>query len=62
MRFSPSKVAVKHLCLPGVAEPSALLAGTRTKLILPRTIIRGVAVALAKESQVRPTLSIGINL
>ena len=36
--------------LPAVAEPAALLAGRRTQLILPKTIIRGVTVAVAKEN------------
>jgi cobalt-precorrin 5A hydrolase len=35
--------------LPGVAEPSALLAGGRTSLILPKRIYDGVAVAIARE-------------
>ena len=36
--------------LPAVAEPAALLAGRRTQLILPKTIIRGVTVAVAREN------------
>jgi cobalt-precorrin 5A hydrolase len=55
--FSLSEVATKHLNLPGVAEPSALLAGIRTKLILQRTIISGIAVALAKEESIHSTLT-----
>lgn len=62
IKFSVSQVAIKHLGLPGAAEPSALLAGTRTKLILPRTIVNGIAIALAKEELARPTLPIGMNL
>ncbi|MDR3672365.1 MAG: cobalamin biosynthesis protein [Holophaga sp.] len=48
-RFSPSAAAVRQLDLPGVAEPAALLAGSRTRLVLPRTVIQGVTVALAQE-------------
>jgi len=36
--------------LPAVAEPAALLAGRRTKLILERQKLDGVTVALAEES------------
>jgi cobalt-precorrin 5A hydrolase len=36
--------------LPGVAEPAALLAGRRTSLILPKTIYKGVAIAVAREN------------
>jgi cobalt-precorrin 5A hydrolase len=35
--------------LPGVAEPAALLAGRRTRLILPRIIHNQVTVAIARE-------------
>jgi cobalt-precorrin 5A hydrolase len=33
-----------------VAEPVALLAGRRTQLILPKTIIKSVTVAIAREN------------
>jgi cobalt-precorrin 5A hydrolase len=36
--------------LPAVAEPAALLAGRRTRLILPRQVYQGVTVAIARES------------
>lgn len=36
--------------LPAVAEPAALLAGRRTELLLRRTIINGVTVAVAREN------------
>lgn len=36
--------------LPGVAEPAALLAGSRTRIVLPRTVHNHVTVAIAKES------------
>ncbi|MGD0092289.1 MAG: cobalamin biosynthesis protein, partial [Planctomycetota bacterium] len=44
-RFVQSKVA-----LPAVAEPAALLAGRRTRLVLPKRAWRGVTVAIARES------------
>jgi cobalt-precorrin 5A hydrolase len=49
--FSPSAAAERQLDLPGVAEPAALLAGSRTRLVLPRTVIQGVTVALAQETR-----------
>jgi cobalt-precorrin 5A hydrolase len=36
--------------VPAVAEAAALLAGRRTRLILPKKIVNGVTVALARES------------
>lgn len=36
--------------LPAVAEPAALLAGRRTRLLLPRQVFQGVTVAIARES------------
>ena len=50
LAFSPSPAAARRLDLPGVAEPAAMLAGRRTRLLLPRTIIQGVTVALAQEA------------
>lgn len=38
--------------LPAVAEPSALLAGRRTSLRLPKTIINGVTIAVALENSI----------
>jgi cobalt-precorrin 5A hydrolase len=49
LHFSPSPAAERQVDLPGVAEPAALLAGSRTRLVLPRTVIQGVTVALAQE-------------
>lgn len=48
--FRPSPFVVEKVKLPAVAEPSALLAGRRTTLILPKTIINGVTVAVAREN------------
>jgi cobalt-precorrin 5A hydrolase len=48
-KFNHSKFVVSKVNLPAVAEPSALLAGRRTRLILPKSIIHGVTVAIARE-------------
>jgi len=48
--FAHSEFVKKRLNLPAVAEPAALLAGRRTQLILSRTIISGVTIALAREN------------
>lgn len=48
--FEPSKLAQEKVDLPAVAEPAALLAGRRTRLILPRQIINSVTVAIAREN------------
>lgn len=50
VKFTYSRVAKKYMNLPGVAEPSAILAGHRTKILLPRTVINGVTIAIAKEN------------
>jgi cobalt-precorrin 5A hydrolase len=47
--FAKSALAQKKVNLPAVAEPAALLAGRRTKLLLPRQTIAGVTVAVARE-------------
>ena len=47
--FEHSKLAQEKVDLPAVAEPAALLAGRRTRLILPRQILHGVTVAIARE-------------
>ncbi len=47
--FTRSEVAERQVELPGVAEPSALLAGRRTRLLLPRTVLHGLTVAIAQE-------------
>lgn len=48
--FQHSRFVTEKVRLPAVAEPSALLAGRRTQLILPKTIINGVTVAIAREN------------
>lgn len=48
--FGRSRFVETKVGLPAVAEPAALLAGRRTRLILPKTIIRGVTVAVAREN------------
>ena len=47
--FEHSPFVENKVALPAVAEPAALLAGRRTRLILPKTIIKSVTVAIAKE-------------
>ncbi len=49
-KFHHSQFVADKVKLPAVAEPSALLAGRRTQLILPKTIINGVTVAIAREN------------
>jgi cobalt-precorrin 5A hydrolase len=49
-KFSISRVAREKMGLPAVAEPAALLAGRRTRLLVPRIARRGVTVAVAEES------------
>jgi cobalt-precorrin 5A hydrolase len=39
----------RRVGLPGVAEPTALLAGRRTELLIPRQTINSVTVAVARE-------------
>lgn len=48
--FNPTPLAREKVDLPAVAEPVALLAGRRTKLILPRINQNGVSVAIAREN------------
>ncbi len=40
----------KKVNMPAVAEPAALLAGVRTRIILPRIVHNHVTVAIARES------------
>lgn len=47
--FTESEFVKDKTGLPAVAEPAALLAGRRTKLILTRIANQGVTVALARE-------------
>lgn len=48
--LSRSKVVRQYIGLDGVCEPCALLSGRRTKLILKKEIIDGVAIAIAEEN------------
>jgi len=48
--FQHSEFVGRKVNLPAVAEASALLAGRRTRLILPKKIFNGVTVALAREN------------
>lgn len=47
--FARSPFVGSAVGLPAVAEPCALLAGRRTCLLLPKTILHGVTVAVARE-------------
>ncbi|MBI3925661.1 MAG: cobalamin biosynthesis protein [Armatimonadetes bacterium] len=47
--FAPSQLVERKVGLPAVAEPAALLAGRRTRLLLPRKVFDGVTVAVARE-------------
>jgi cobalt-precorrin 5A hydrolase len=49
-KFARSEFVEKVVKLPAVAEPAALLAGRRTRLILPRMTSGPVTVAIARES------------
>jgi cobalt-precorrin 5A hydrolase len=49
-QFKHTPLAIRKVGLPAVAEPAALLAGRRTQLILNKTIIRQVTVAIAREN------------
>jgi cobalt-precorrin 5A hydrolase len=48
--FSRSDFVKEKVNLPAVAEPAALLAGRRTRLILPKMTSGAVTIALARES------------
>jgi cobalt-precorrin 5A hydrolase len=48
--FQHSAFVQDKVNLPAVAEPAALLAGRRTRLILPKMIANGVTVAIAREN------------
>lgn len=48
--FAHSTFVEDKVALPAVAEPAALLAGRRTQLILPKTIIKSVTIAIAREN------------
>lgn len=49
-QFKHTPLAARKVGLPAVSEPAALLAGRRTRLILNKTIIRHVTVAIAREN------------
>jgi precorrin-3B C17-methyltransferase len=49
-RFTRSRFVRARVNLPAVAEPCALLAGTRTRLLLPKQKYGNVTVALAQET------------
>lgn len=49
LHFERSDFVQARVSLPAVAEPAALLAGRRTKLILKKTVINGVTIAIARE-------------
>lgn len=49
-RFHSSPFVTARVGLPAVAEPAALLAGRRTRLLLPKTVFQGVTVAIAREN------------
>lgn len=48
-QFGRSGFVQTKVGLPAVAEPAALLAGRRTELILPKTIIQGITIAVVRE-------------
>jgi cobalt-precorrin 5A hydrolase len=48
--FDHSLFVEEKVNLPAVAEPCALLAGRRTRLVLPKRIYDGITIALAEES------------
>jgi cobalt-precorrin 5A hydrolase len=48
--FDRSDFVEEKVNLPAVAEPATLLAGRRTTLILRKTVLRGLTVAVARES------------
>jgi cobalt-precorrin 5A hydrolase len=48
--FERSEFVQERVDLPAVAEPAALLAGRRTRLVLRKTIFGRVTVAIARES------------
>lgn len=51
-KFTHSSFVQGKVNLPAVAEPAALLAGRRTSLLLPKTILHGVTIAVARENSI----------
>lgn len=47
--FTEYETPMKHLGIAGVAEPSAILSAVNPKLVLPRTVMGGVTVAIVRE-------------
>lgn len=50
--YNRSKFVKKKIGIEGVCEPCALFTGRKTKLILPRTKINGIMVAIAEENYI----------
>ena len=48
--YTKSEFVLKKIGIEGVCEPCALLAGKRAKLIVPKTKLNGVTVAIAREN------------
>jgi cobalt-precorrin 5A hydrolase len=48
----PSNWVKQQIGVEGVAEGCALLGGKRTRIILPKTIVNGVTIALAEEGSI----------
>lgn len=48
----PSDWVQQNIGLPGVCEPCALIAGSRGKLIVPKTALNGVAVAVVEDRSI----------
>jgi cobalt-precorrin 5A hydrolase len=48
--FQHSDFVQEKVALPAVAEPAALLAGSRTQLVLTKQVLHGVTIAVARES------------
>jgi precorrin-3B methylase len=57
--FERSDFVQEKVNLPAVAEPAALLAGRRTRLLLPKQIFPSVTVALAREDTLKQELERG---
>lgn len=47
--FTTHEAPMRHLGIPGVAEPSALLAAVHPTLLLPRTVFGSVTLAITQE-------------
>jgi cobalt-precorrin 5A hydrolase len=50
VKFKHSDFVENRVGLPAVAEPAALLAGRRTKLIIEKRIFDGITIAVAREN------------